>query len=98
MIFWIDKSNKKYFKKEIDDAYLMNIAKALTKGIGNSYFVNNRVIQEVMEECFNRGLLTSEEAFDMIEKAKYAFEQRNSYEYNQIKADIEYEERVYGLD
>ena len=98
MIFWIDKSNKKYFKKEINDTYLMNIAKALTRGNVYSYFVNDRVIQEVMEECFNRGLLTSEEAFDMIEKARYAFEQRNFYEYNQTKADIEYEERVYGLD
>lgn len=98
MIFWIDKNYKRYFKKEIDDNYLMNIAKALTRGVGDSNFVNSEIIQDVMEECFNRGLITSKEAMDMIDKAENAFERREICQWERLLGEIEFEEHAYGSD
>ena len=98
MTFWIDKNHKRYFRKEIDNKYLMNIAKALTRGVGDSNFVNQRVIEDIFEECFNRGLITSEDAFDMIEKAENAFEIREIAQWERLRGEIEFEEHAYGSD
>ena len=99
MIFWIDKNLKQYYKKEVDDNYLMNIAKALTRGVGDTSFVlSGNVISNIYEECFNRGLLTAEQAHGMEEDAYNAFERKEMDEWDRLRGEIEYEEHAYGSD
>ena len=99
MIFWIDKNLKQYYKNEIDDKYLMNIAKALTRGVGNIDFcTQGDVVSNIFEECFNRGLLTAEKAHKMEEDALDAFERREICEWARLRSEIEFEEHAYGTD
>lgn len=69
MIFWIDKDNRKYWKSDVNNEYLMNIANALTKGIGHADFCTAERIDNIFEECYLRGLMTSDEAHEKCMKA-----------------------------
>lgn len=73
MTFWMDKHGKAYWKKEIDDSYLLNICDGLAKGKGDEYFVNKAVIDNVFEEAFERGLLPLEECKSKRDEAVKAF-------------------------
>ena len=82
MIFWIDKHGQEYYKSEIDNDYLLNIAKGLTRGVGHTDFcLENNVISNIYEECVNRGLLTAEAAHKMEGDAVDAFQRKRDLEF-----------------
>ena len=64
MIFWIDKNGIEYYKSEIDDKYLLNIAKSISRGYYNFDHIDEERIDNIFEECYNRGLMTLEEAHE----------------------------------
>ena len=98
MIFWKDKNGRTYWKSEIDDDYLLNIAKALTKGCGNLDFLKSTDVDGIFEECHSRGLLAAEEAHKMSEQASQAIQARIKREYAILMEQIKYEEHAYGSD
>ena len=69
MIFWIDKNYRRYWKSEVDNRYLINIANALTKGTGHIDFCTAERIDNIFEECYLRGLMTADEAHEKCMKA-----------------------------
>lgn len=79
MVFWVDRNGRKYWKTEIDDRYLANIAKAMLRGIGDPNFLSDQHIEEIYEECFNRGILASEESHEQCEKAKTAMVEKKEF-------------------
>lgn len=98
MIFWKDKNGRTYWKSEIDDGYLLNIAKALTRGCGDLDFLRNADIDGIFEECYNRGILTVEEAHKMSKQAAQAICSREARENDLLIAQANYEEHVWGSD
>lgn len=98
MIFWKDKNGRIYWKSEIDDGYLLNIAKALTRGCGDLDFLINADIDGIFEECYNRGLLKAEEAHKMSKQAAQAINSRNERENALLIAQARYEDHVWGSD
>jgi hypothetical protein len=76
MVFWIDEKGKTYWRKEIDNAKLLKIAQGLTAGKGNLRFLSNERIDDVFEECFNRGLMDSYNAHDKCLRAKVVYSHR----------------------
>lgn len=90
VIAWKDKYGTKYAINEIDDRYLMNILNALKRGIGDKYFVDYNIISNLVDEAFNRGLLTKDEAEDMLGEIFDVWEM--------IEAEIDYDldDMIYG--
>ena len=70
MIFWIDKNGREYYKSEIDDKYLLNIAKSVSRGYYNFDHIYEEEIDNIFEECYNRGLMTLEEAHEKSQEAR----------------------------
>lgn len=70
MIFWIDKNGKEYYKSEIDDKYLLNIAKSVSNGYYNSEYIHEEEIDNIFEECYNRGLMSLEEAHKLSQEVR----------------------------
>ena len=79
MVFWVDRNGRKYWKAEIDNRYLSNIANALLRGVGDPDFLSDQHIEEIYEECFNRGILSSEESHEQCEEAKNAMERKKEF-------------------
>lgn len=63
-IVWIDRNRYEYSIDEIDNQYLMNIAKFLLKGGGYIYDTPDMItsINIIYNECINRGLISRDEA------------------------------------
>ena len=70
MIFWIDKNGREYYKSEIDDKYLLNIVKSVLNGYYNSERIHEEEIDNIFEECYNRGLMSLEEAHENSQEAR----------------------------
>ncbi len=98
MIFWKDKNGRTYWKSEIDDNYLLNIARALTRGCGDLDFLKNADVDGIFEECCNRGLLTAEEAHKMSAQASEALSEKRETIEAAYEAWFDYEDRKWGSD
>lgn len=70
MIFWIDKNGREYYKSEIDNKYLLNIAESVSKGYYNFDHIYEEEIDNIFEECYNRGLMSLEEAHEKSQNAR----------------------------
>ena len=98
MIFWIDKNQRRYWKSEVDNQYLMNIANALTKGIGNPDFCTSERIDNIFEECYLRGLMTSDEAHEKCMKAIDSMTEKRERNSMVEEAEVFWEDHRWGSD
>ena len=98
MIFWIDKNERRYWKSEISDQYLMSIANALTKGVGHADFCTAEKIDNIFEECYIRGLMMSDEAHEKCMKAIDAMSEKRKRNAMLEEANALYEEYCYMND
>ena len=98
MIFWIDKNKRRYWKSEVSDQYLINIANALVKGIGHIGFCTAERIDNIFEECYLRGLMTSDEAHEKCAKAINVMSEKNERNAMIEEAEIFWEEHRWGDD
>lgn len=96
MIFWIDKDNRKHWKSEINDQYLMNIANGLMKGIGHTDFCTAERIDNIFEECYLRGLMTSDEAHEKCMKAIDAMIEKREREAMILDTEAFWQERLWS--
>ena len=61
MVFWKTKE-REYWKSEVSDEYLMNIARFLERASYLPHWVTEEMVDGVFEECFVRGLLDADTA------------------------------------
>lgn len=63
---WVDINGKEYSIEEINDRYLLNILKFISRGGGYTYFMSDEMITKLYKEANRRKLKHSLKLKDLI--------------------------------